>query len=413
MHGGIITAEKGGGGIVDNRAGKLQNLPQMANRLPSERYIGDFSEGDVYHHGAVRITPVRNRQYVKKFGGGDLEANASLSAGLGYIDPEAGTKEREAGIAEPALVGRGFLFNTVFGLSVHDVSFNAIANLSYSNLHFGETVFEGDTIEARSTVLGVEFRKDGATSGSVQVETAASNQRGERVLTYTRQVLVRGAKGEAFDKSSSVKPQPEEADLSAVRLPLPVPEGAITSGGKCFEELREGAEIFGAEERGITLADFSWLQIATLNDASVHHTPSSVFIGYGGAVKARCEGALAPEFPFSFQLAMNSGAHNAPTYPSDIVRELYAGGAEDSHEVIRTRAEVLRREDVPGRRDYGLVTVRIVGEKQVTDGGMRALEAAKFGGVDAIFADGGKKMLKVLTMEQVLAVPTEKCFNRA
>lgn len=384
----------------------------MADRLPSERHIGDFREGDVYHHGAVRVTPVRNRQYVKKFGGGDLEANAPLSTALGYVDPEAATKERDAGIAEPALVSRGFLFNTAFGLSVHDVSFNAVANLSYSNLRFGETVFEGDTIEARSTVLGVEFRKDGATNGSVQVETAASNQRGERVLTYTRLVLVRGAKGSVYDKSSSVKPQPAEADLSAVSLPLPVPDGAITAPGKCFEELGEGAEIFAAEERGITLADFSWLQIATLNDAAVHHTPSSVFIGYGGAVKARCEGALAPEFPYSFQLAMNSGVHSAPTYPSDIVRELYAGGSEDPHEAIRTRAEILRREEIPGRRDYGLVTVRITGEKQVTDGGMRALEAAKFGGTDAIFEDGGRKMLGVLTMEQTLAVPTERCFKR-
>ena len=385
----------------------------MADRLPSERHIGDFREGDIFHHGAVRITPLRNRQYVKKFGGGELEANAPLSVSLGYVDPEAGTKERKFGIAEPALVSRGFVFNTVFGLSVHDVSFNAVANLSYSNLRFGAPVFEGDTIEARSTVLGLEFRKDGATNGSVQVETSASNQRGEKVLAYTRQVLVRGAKGDFFDKSSTVKPQPAEADLSAAVPPLPLPDGSITADGKSFEDLAEGTEIFAEGEKGITLADFTWLQIVTLNDASVHHTPSSVFIGYGGAVKARCEGMLAPEFPFSVQLAMNSGVHNAPTYPSDIVRELYAaGGANGSHEAIRARAEIVSREEIPGRSDYGLVTVRVIGEKVVTDGGMKALSAAKFGGTDAIFEENGKKFLRVLTMEQVWAVPTERCFKR-
>lgn len=385
----------------------------MTTLLRSERYIGDFHEGDIYHHGAVRIMPMRNCQYVKKFGGEAAAARAAVSAPLGYADPDFARKEKEFGIKDPALVSRGFLFNTGFGLSVHDVSFNAIANLSYSNLVFGEPVFEGDMVSARSTVLGVEFKKDGAANGSVQVKTVVSNQRGNTVLSYTRQVLVRAEKGASYNKSSTIKPQPEKIDIAKAALP-PVFDADAARGvfgggmGKTFENLREGETLCGSFERGISLADFSWLQIATLNDAAVHHTPSSVFIGYGGAVKALCEGAVSAHFPFAVQLGMNSGVHNAPTYPSDVVRELYAGGADGEHESIRTYAEVMEKSAIPGRDDIGAVTIRLTGEKTVTEGGMKALEAARFGGTDAIFEDGGRRRLRVLTLELVLAVPREK-----
>ncbi len=335
-----------------------------------------------------------------------LAANPELSTKLGYTDPQAQEKKTRFGITSSALVSRGFVFNTVFGLSVHDVSFNAIANLSYSGLVFGVPVFEGDLIEAKSEVLGVEFRKDGAKNGSVQVQTTAENQRGEQVLRYTRQVLVRAEKGKTYDKSSTIQKTPEKIDITDAVLPLPIEAGVLPKegGGVAFEELKPGAVFEGSFERGITLADFSWLQISTMNDAAVHHTPGSVFIGYGGAVKALCEGAVSGDFAYAPQIGMNSGAHNAPTYPCDVVETLYAGGKKGEHERIRTRAEVVGVEDVKGREDLGVVTIRLTGEKVVTDGGMAAMEAAGFAGVDAVFEDGGKRWLRVLSLEVVYGV---------
>lgn len=380
----------------------------------SNRHIGDLKPGDLYHHGAVQITPFRNREYVKKFGEGKVAANPAVSGVLGCADPDAEVKREKFGIETPALVSRGFLFNIGFGLSVHDISFNAVANLSYSRLVFGSPVYEGDTVFARSEVLGVEFRKDAAASGSVQVETVVSNQRGETVLSYVRQVLVRAKKGETHAKSSSVKPQPAKAVPPENSFPPPVSAGLLcdfaAEKGKTFESLKTGDTVSGSFESGITLADFSWLQIATLNDAAVHHTPASVFIGYGGAVKAFCEGAVAAHFPFAFHLGMNSGAHNAPTYPSDIVRELYAEGQDGEHEKIRAFAEIMEKSEIPGRSDFGIVTVRLCGEKRVTEAGMKALEKARFSGTDKIFKENGNDWIRVLTLEQILAVPTEKCF---
>ena len=167
--------------------------------IVSSRYVGDFNEGEVYHHGAIQITPMRNREYIKKFKDGLLlGANAELCSHLGYLDPDYKNKKDKFGIENSALVSQGYVFNTGFGLTVHDISFNAIANLSYSDMRFGAPVFEGDVLCARSLVIGKQIRKDGATNGSVQVQTTIYNQSGATVLEYVRQVLVRAERGKCI-----------------------------------------------------------------------------------------------------------------------------------------------------------------------------------------------------------------------
>ena len=137
----------------------------LRSELVSSRFVGDFDEGEVYHHGAIQITPLRNREYINKYNDGLLlGANPKLCYHLGYRDPDSTNKHETYGIEKPALVSQGFIFNAGFGLSVHDISFNAIANLSYSNLRFGVPVYEGDVLYARSEVLGKQFRKDRATN---------------------------------------------------------------------------------------------------------------------------------------------------------------------------------------------------------------------------------------------------------
>ncbi len=383
--------------------------------LISSRYVGDFEEGDIYHHGAIQITPMRNREYINKFKEGlILGANPELSSHLGYQDPDYREKKEKYGIENPALVSQGFVFNAGFGLSVHDISFNAIANLSYSDLRYGVPVFEGDVLYGRSEVLGREFRKDGATNGSVQVKTTVENQRGEWVLEYVRQVLVRAESGKTYAKESTIKSQPGKIDFNKTVLPKiyhDLPEELLGEHGKTFEDLKAGDVFPGLFEEAVDLVSFSWLQIATLNDAYVHHNPSSNFIGYGGAVKARAEGEVSGHFPLAYHLGMNNGSHDAPTYPGDIVQLLFADGKAGEHEKIRARVEVIDTATVQERDDIGIVTIKLTGEKYVTDGGMKALEGVKFAGIDQVFEEGGNRFLKVLTLEQVLAVPTRKAFK--
>lgn len=387
----------------------------LRKELVSSRYVGDFNEGEAYHHGAIQITPLRNREYINKFRDGlILGANPSLISHLGYKDPDSENKRKKFGINSPGLVSQGFVFNTGFGLTVHDISFNAIANLSYSDMRFRAPVFEGDILYAKSSVLGKQFRKDGATNGSVQVHTTVYNQSGETVLEYVRQVLVRAEKGKEYPQSNTIKRQPDKIDIGKTVLPREFRD--LTSNlmgkyGKTFEDFHVGETMMGTFEENINLADFSWLQISTLNDASVHHNPSSLFIGYGGAVKSRAEGQTSRHFPLAYHLGMNSGSHDAPTYPGDIVKRLFANGIDDEHEKIRSRAEVIGKERVDGRDDVGIVTIKLIGEKYVTDAGMKALEEAAFSGIDQVYKENGKRFLKALTLEQVLAVPTRKAFE--
>lgn len=383
--------------------------------LISSRYVGDFNEGEVFHHGAIQIMPMRNREYINKYRDGlILGANPELGFYLGYQDPDYKQKKEKYGIEKPALISQGFVFNAGFGLSVHDISFNAIANLSYSDLRFGVPVFEGDVIYGKSRVLGREFRKDGAANGSVQVKTTIYNQRGGSVLEYVRQVLVRAEGKKTYSKESTIKPQPGKIDIHETVLPKPyhdLQKELLGKDGKTFERFNVGDVFHGLFEEAIDLISFSWLQIATLNDAAVHHNPSSNFIGYGGAVKGRAEGEVSGHFPLACHLGLNNGSHDAPTYPGDIVQAFFAGGKEGAHEKIRAWIEIIDKATVSGRGDLGIITIKLVGEKYVTDGGLKALEVAKFGGIDQIYEESGNKFLKVLTLEQVLAVPTEKAFK--
>jgi 2-methylfumaryl-CoA hydratase len=384
-------------------------------KLVSSKYVGDFQEGDVYHHGGLQITPTRNREYINKFKDGlVLCANPELSAYLGYEDPDYSHKLEKYGIEKSALASQGFIFNAGFGLSVHDISFNAIANLSYNDLRFGVPVFEGDIIYGKSEVLGKEFRKNGATNGSVQVKTTIYNHREESVLEYVRQVLVRAESGKTYTKASTLKPQPAKIDMTKTVLPKiyhNLPRRLLGENGRTFEDFKVGDIYHGLFEDAVDFITFSWLQIATLNDAAVHHNPQSNFIGYGGAVKARAEGEISAHLLLSYHLGMESGSHDAPTYPADMVKLMFADGKEGPHEKIRSRFEVVDTTEVEGRNDIGIVTIKLIGEKYVTDGGVKALEAAKFGGIDQIFQEKGKNFLKVLTLEQVLAVPTKAAFK--
>ncbi|MGH7901962.1 MAG: hypothetical protein ACRENZ_09515, partial [Thermodesulfobacteriota bacterium] len=229
---------------------------------------------------------------------------------------------------------------------------------------------------------------------------------------------VRAESGKLYAKSSSIKTQRDNVDIRKAVLPNvyhDLPEELLGNNGKTFEYFKVGDVYHGLFEDAIDLVTFSWLQIATLNDAAVHHSPSSNFIGYGGGVKGRAEGEVSGHFPLAYHVGMNSGSHDAPTYPGDIVQVLFADGKEGLHERIRARIEVVEAiHELPllnGRDDIGIITIRLIGEKYVTDGGMKALEAAKFGGIEQIYQEDGKRFLKVLTLEQVLAVPTRKAFK--
>ncbi len=78
----------------------------------------------------------------------------------------------------------------VTGLSVEDVSRNAVANLGWEHVVLSAPVFAGDTIYAESEVLEVRESRSRPGQGIVRVHTRGFNQDGVTVLEYDRAVLV-------------------------------------------------------------------------------------------------------------------------------------------------------------------------------------------------------------------------------
>ena len=78
----------------------------------------------------------------------------------------------------------------VVGMTVSEISGQAIANLEYERVTHDGPVFIGDTVRAETEVLEVRRSKSKLDRGIVYVETRAFNQRDEQILTLRRRVLV-------------------------------------------------------------------------------------------------------------------------------------------------------------------------------------------------------------------------------
>ena len=85
------------------------------------------------------------------------------------------------------------LFHLVFGRTVPDLSLNAIANLGYAGVKFHNFAYVGDTLSAKSKIIGLKENSNGKT-GTVYVESTGTNQNGEVVLSYFRWLMMRKKK---------------------------------------------------------------------------------------------------------------------------------------------------------------------------------------------------------------------------
>src|SRR5207302_3646369 len=105
------------------------------------------------------------------------------------------------------------VFHIVFGKSVPDVSLNAVANLGYADCRFLAPVFPGDTLTARSQVIGLKENSNRKT-GIVYVRTTGHNQDGAVVLEFVRWVMVRKRDETASAPGELVPELPKVVDAS-------------------------------------------------------------------------------------------------------------------------------------------------------------------------------------------------------
>ncbi len=141
------------------------------------RCYEDFEVGDIYIHPSGRtITSTDNSWFTL----------LTLNTNPVHFDHEyaAGTE-----FGKP-LVNSCFTLALITGMSVTDVSQNAMANLGWDEVKLPNPVFEGDTLYARSEVLDKRESKSRPNVGLVQIKTTGFNQDGTTVIEYKRAMLV-------------------------------------------------------------------------------------------------------------------------------------------------------------------------------------------------------------------------------
>jgi acyl dehydratase len=154
--------------------------PAMPNRrvVRRGRFLEDFQVGDLYrHHWGRTLTA----------GEATLFTTWTMNANPLYFNR---AWARRQGLKESP-VNPLLAMNVVFGLSVEDLSEQALAHLGYWNLRFLKHVFPGDTLTAESVVLSVRESESKPDRGVVQVRTSGFNQDGDKVLEYERKILVK------------------------------------------------------------------------------------------------------------------------------------------------------------------------------------------------------------------------------
>ena len=200
--------------------------PPSPLRAPRHgRLLDDFVPGAVYEH-PWEVTV--DAGMVALFAASFQDATPTWASRLAAAD--LGFADRPL---SPLL-----LLNLGLSFSVHDVSEQAIAHLAYIDVRFPAAAFVGDTVRARSRVLGVK-RVSSRDKGVVHVRTELDNQDGEVVCTFERKALVRT--GHAVDRPpdpGGPPPAPPPPDEAVLRVPpsawrrssAPSPPGASTSG---------------------------------------------------------------------------------------------------------------------------------------------------------------------------------------
>jgi acyl dehydratase len=148
----------------------------MAARPAGGRCFEDFRVGEVIEHELGRtVTQADNLLFTV----------LTMNTNPMHFDVEYA----RASSFGRVLVNSCFTLSLVTGLSVSDISQNAMANLEWTDVLLPAPVFEGDTIRARTEILAVRASTSRPSAGIVRFKTTGTNQRGDTVVEFVRTIL--------------------------------------------------------------------------------------------------------------------------------------------------------------------------------------------------------------------------------
>ena len=311
------------------------------------RFFEDFRVGEVVRHATPRTlregdASLYQALYGTRFA---VQSAETFATAIGY--PRSPIDDLLA-------------FHVVFGKTVPDVSLNAVANLGYADCRFLKPVYPGDTLTARSEVIGLKENSNRQT-GAVYVRSQGFNQRGETVIDYVRWVMVRKRGADSPAPTAVVPPLLSHVPVEALGAACPRIDTAAYDDVLAGSPRRWGA--YAAGERidhvdGVTVEEAEH-QIATRlyqNTAKVHFNQLSESQGrfgkrliYGGHVISLARALSFNGLANAFHLAaINGGRHVAPLFAGD---------------TVFAWSEVLDVAALPARADVGALRLRTIAAK--------------------------------------------------
>lgn len=321
-------------------------MPKPGPAPRGGRFFEDFHPGDEIRHATPRTVTDGDRALYMALTGARFAANSSDEFARALGLPRAPLDDL-------------LVFHVVFGKTVPDVSLNAVANLGYAGCVFGAPVYPGDTLSARSQVIGVRETSAG-TAGVVYVRSTGVNQRGETVLDFARWVLVNKRDPAAPAPPPQVPDLPDFVAAGDLHVPAGLDctgyDGALAGSESLWDDYAPGARIDHVDGMTIEEAEHQMATRLYQNTARVHFDLNAAKAGrfgrrivYGGHVISLARALSLNGLANAFRVAaINGGRHAAPTFAGDTI---YAW------------SQVLEKMEMPGRADVGALRLRTIATK--------------------------------------------------
>ncbi|WP_432970390.1 MaoC family dehydratase [Dactylosporangium sp. CA-233914] len=143
------------------------------------RFFEEFTVGDVFQHGIGRTISEADSTWFTQLTGNTNQNH--FNAHFAASNPITGGR---------VIVNSGLTVALVLGLSVLDMSQNAIANLGWSRIELRHPVYIGDTLYAESKVVETRRSKSREYAGIITMHTRGLNQDGKIVVWWERAVMI-------------------------------------------------------------------------------------------------------------------------------------------------------------------------------------------------------------------------------
>ena len=315
------------------------------------RYLDELVPGQVFEHPRGFTFTVSNmlgfaRTFMQT---NPLYLNRQYAKAHGFSDL----------LASPQMV-----FNVTLSLGVQNDSEKAIANLGYYQVQFLRPVSPGDTLRAFTKVLA---RKDrGADKlGITTIRTVGVNQNDQVVLQYERKIFV-AWRGDRLPTTPAPQVSTTFPGDNAPQVELPLTGESIYPGltgpNTYFEDFAPGDIIVHANGRTITeehmaltygVGNSHPLHFDRIFSSSLSGKMSGEPIVYGGLVFAWLDGLASRDVSEHavWELGFTEGYHTQPAFAGD---------------TIGAMSRILAAEDLAATEHYGVLTVQLIGVKNVS-----------------------------------------------